>query len=248
MDCHGRRKEKEGKEILPLEKKTGETADGDDRRKSASERKGRRKKNELDGYYHGMDREAPAWRIFTVAQEMGSCLCRRFARGLWQRFDWLARWPNGLRTLPMPEGVRSHVEMPAAQHRHYTAHAVHGLDKNIVSTTASERAVLSVLSLGVALRTDESGASEAAETCIFLAWIWLAFAGHVVLFWLWLPRRGRWTAPVDSEIQRKMCEMLGISALKGYQVEALEAVCVNKRDTLHGVCADWEQKLLRILK
>ena len=29
-----------------------------------------------------------------------------------------------------------------------------------------------------------------------------------------------------------MCEMLGISALKGYQVEALEAVCVNKRDTL----------------
>ena len=44
-----------------------------------------------------------------------------------------------------------------------------GLDKNIVSTTAPERAVLSVLSLGVALRTDESGASEAAETCIFLA-------------------------------------------------------------------------------
>ena len=44
-----------------------------------------------------------------------------------------------------------------------------GLDKNIVSTTAPERAVLSELSLGVALRTDESGASEAAETCIFLA-------------------------------------------------------------------------------
>ena len=75
-----------------------------------------------------------------------------------------------------------------------------GLDKNIVSATAPERAVLSELSLGVALRTDESGASEAAETCIFLASIWLAFAGHVVLFWLWLPRRGRWTAPVDSEI------------------------------------------------
>ena len=37
-----------------------------------------------------------------------------------------------------------------------------GLDKNVVSTTAPERAVLSVLSLGVALRTDESGASEAA--------------------------------------------------------------------------------------
>ena len=59
-----------------------------------------------------------------------------------------------------------------------------GLDKNIVSTTAPERAVLSVMSLGVALRTDESGASEAAETVIFLASIWLAFASHVVLFWL----------------------------------------------------------------
>ena len=93
--------------------------------------------------------------------------------------------------------------------------------QNIVSTTAPERAVLSVMSLGVALRSDESGASEAAETFIFLASIWLAVAGHVVLFWLWLPRRGRWTAPVDSEIQRKICEMLEISVLKGYQVEAL---------------------------
>ena len=110
--------------------------------------------------------------------------------------------------------------------------ARNGLDKNIVSTTAPERAVLSVLSLGVALRTDESGASEAAETFIFLASISLAFAGHVVLFWLWLPRRGRRTAPVDREMQRKMCKMLGISALKGYQVEALEVVCLNKRDTL----------------
>ena len=50
-------------------------------------------------------------------------------------------------------------------------HIIHcarrGLDKTIVSTTAPERAVLSILSLGVALRTDESGASEAAETFIF---------------------------------------------------------------------------------
>ena len=107
-----------------------------------------------------------------------------------------------------------------------------GLDKNIVSTTAPERAVLSVLSLGVALQTGQSGASEVAETCIFLASIWLAFVCHVVLFWSWLPRRGRWTAPIDGEIQRKMCEMLEISALKGYQVEALEAACLNKRDTL----------------
>ena len=93
--------------------------------------------------------------------------------------------------------------------------------QNIVSTTAPERAVLSALSLGVALWTGQSGASEVAETCFSLASIWLAFVGHVVLFWLWLPRRGRWTAPVDSEIYRKMCEMLGISVLKGYQVEAL---------------------------
>ena len=28
-----------------------------------------------------------------------------------------------------------------------------------------------------------------------------------------------------------MCEILGISVLKGYQVKALEAVCLNKRDT-----------------
>ena len=39
-----------------------------------------------------------------------------------------------------------------------------------------------------------------------------------------------------------MLEMLGILALKGYQVEALEAVCLNKHDTA-GVYADWEQKL-----
>ena len=66
-----------------------------------------------------------------------------------------------------------------------------------------------------------------------------------ILFWLWLSRRGRWKAPVDSEIQRKMWKMLGISVLKGYQVEALEAVCLNKRDMpvwasslVHSVC-DW---------
>ena len=61
-----------------------------------------------------------------------------------------------------------------------------------------------------------------AEPCIFLAPIWFAFGCHAVLFWSWLPGRGRWTAPVDSEIRRKMCEMLGISAMKGYQVKALQ--------------------------
>ena len=38
--------------------------------------------------------------------------------------------------------------------------------------------------------TGQSGTSEVAETCIFLASIWLAFACHVVLFWLWLPGAG----------------------------------------------------------
>ena len=79
-----------------------------------------------------------------------------------------------------------------------------------------------------------------AKPSIFLAPIWLAFASHVVLFWSWLPWCRRWTAPVHREIQRKICEMLGISALEGYQVEALEGVCLNKCDTL--ACANWEQK------
>ena len=40
---------------------------------------------------------------------------------------------------------------------------------------------------------------------------------------------------VDSEIQRKMRDRLEISGLKGYQVEALEAVCFQQRDTLVSV-------------
>ena len=46
------------------------------------------------------------------------------------------------------------------------------------------------------------------------------------------PAREMDSAGIDSEIQRKICKMLRISALKSYQVEALEAVCFNKRDTL----------------
>ena len=106
-----------------------------------------------------------------------------------------------------------------------------GLDIIIVSATASELSILAVLSLGVALRTGQSGASEAAERCIFLSSIWFGFAGHVVLLWSWFSRRGRGTAPVDSEIQGEMCEMLGISLLKGHQVETLEPICPHKRDT-----------------
>ena len=56
--------------------------------------------------------------------------------------------------------------LPIGMHVHC---ARRDLDKNIVLATAPERAVLSVMSLGVALQTDESGASEAAETFIFLA-------------------------------------------------------------------------------
>ena len=41
-----------------------------------------------------------------------------------------------------------------------------------------------------------------------------------------------WTSPVYGKIQRKICEMLGILALKGYQVEALQAVCLSNRDML----------------
>ena len=118
--------------------------------------------------------------------------------------------------------------------------------QNIVSTTAPERAVLSVLSLGVALWTGQSGASEVAETCFFLASIWLAVAGHVVLFWLWLPRRGRRTAPVDSEIQRKICEMLEISVLKGYQVEAL--YLYGSANAIHCCVCRLAPETLRVLK
>ena len=50
-----------------------------------------------------------------------------------------------------------------------------------------------------------------AEPCTFLASICLAFASHVVLFWSWLPQCRRWTPPVDSEVQKKVCETLGIS-------------------------------------
>ena len=82
------------------------------------------------------------------------------------------------------DGPHLHFTVTCSDTAWYLHCARHGLDKNIVSTTAPERAVLSVMSLGVALQTDESGASEAAETFIFLASISLAFAGHVVLFWL----------------------------------------------------------------
>ena len=80
-----------------------------------------------------------------------------------------------------------------------------GLDIIVVSTTAPERAVLAVSSVGVALRTGQSGASAAAEPCIFLAPIWLAFTGHVVLFWSWFsPARkidsagGQWNTKKDT--------------------------------------------------
>ena len=74
-----------------------------------------------------------------------------------------------------------------------------------------------------------------AEPCIFLVPIWLPFAGHVVLFWSWLSARGRWTALVDSEIQRKICEMLGTLVWKGYLVEALSRSCTPEQTWRPGV-------------
>ena len=68
-----------------------------------------------------------------------------------------------------PWSQHSSTHKPSHLSGEYIHCARRGLDKNSVSTTAPERAVLSVMSLGVALRTDESGASEAAETFIFLA-------------------------------------------------------------------------------
>ena len=125
--------------------------------------------------------------------------------------------------------MRSHTSRGGAP---FTANLLHcasrGLDIIIVLTTAPEHAILTLLSLGVALKTGQSGASEAAEPRISLALIWLAFAGNVALLWSWCPWRGRWTPPLGNNIQRKICEMLGISWFKGYQVEALEAVCLNK--------------------
>ena len=129
-----------------------------------------------------------------------------------------------------------YIALSYTQYTHYTLRTPWSW-QNIVSTTAPERAVLSVLSLGVALWTAQSGASEVAETCFFLASISLAVAGHVILFWLWLPRRGRWTAPVDSEIQRKICEMLEVSVLEGYQVEALY-ICMAQQTRYAAVCVD----------
>ena len=122
----------------------------------------------------------------------------------------------------------------------YTAHAV--VLTKIVSTTAPERAVLSVLSLGVALRTDESGASEAAETFIFLASISLAFAGHVVLFWLWLP-----PARETDGAGRQWNAEKDVRNVRDFSVKRLPSggtrSCMPQQTRYAAVCADWEQKL-----
>ena len=106
-----------------------------------------------------------------------------------------------------------------------------GLDMCTVSATVPECAILAVSSLGVTLWIGQSAASEVQNRAF--SWkIWLAIAGRMVLFWSWLPRCRRWTAPVHREMQRKISKMLGISVLEGYQLEALEGVCLNKCDTL----------------
>ena len=114
--------------------------------------------------------------------------------------------------------------------------------QNIVSTTAPERAVLSVLSLGVALWTGQSGASEVAERCISLASIWLAFAGHVLLFWLWLPL----AREMDSASRQWNTEK-DMRNVRDFVVKRLPSGgtrCWMPQQTRYaGVCADWEQKL-----
>ena len=117
-----------------------------------------------------------------------------------------------------------------------------GLDKNIVSTTAPNRAVLSVLSLGVALWAGQSGASEAAETCIFLASIWLAFTGHVVLFW-YLASLAR---EMDSAGRQWKTEK-DVWNVRDFHVKRLPSggtrSCMPQQTWYASVCAYWEQKL-----
>ena len=52
--------------------------------------------------------------------------------------------------------------------------------------------------------------------------------------------------PVDSEIQRKICEILGISELKCYQVETLKGVRLNKGDIL--MCVPTGSRTPRVSK
>ena len=127
-------------------------------------------------------------------------------------------------------------------------HQVHcarcGLDIIIVSTTAPERAILAIPSQGVAIRTGQSGVCEATEPCIFLASIWLGFAGHVVLFWSWLsPPRAQ---EMDS-IGRQWNTEKDARNIRDFSVKRLPSggtrTCMPQQTWHSGVCAVWEQKL-----
>ena len=71
-----------------------------------------------------------------------------------------------------------------------------------------------------------------AQPFVFLAPIWLAFASYVVLLWSWLSRAQEMDIPGGQWNTQKDVRSVMDSPLKGYQVEALETVCLNKRDTL----------------
>ena len=89
--------------------------------------------------------------------------------------------------------------------------------------------LLSPYCIDFGLRTDQSGTSEAQNRAHFLSTNLISFyRSRGIALVMPVPAR-KMDGPGS---QRKICEVLGISALKGYQVEALEAICLNKRDTL----------------
>ena len=89
--------------------------------------------------------------------------------------------------------------------------------------------------------TNQVGARR-QKTFIFLASISLAFAGHVVLFWLWLPRRGE----TDGTGRQGNAEK-DVRNVRDFSVKRLPSggtrSCMPQQTRYAAVCADWEQKL-----
>ena len=87
------------------------------------------------------------------------------------------------------------------------------------------------IALGIALQIGQSGASE-VQNWAFLSTNLISFwQSHGIVLVIAAPAQ-EMDSPVNSEIRRKVCKMLGISALEGYQVEALQGVHLNKHDML----------------
>ena len=62
-----------------------------------------------------------------------------------------------------------------------------------------------------------------------------------IVFVMASPAREMDSAGRQVKYREKMCEMLGISVLKGYQVKPYS--CMTQQTRYAGVCADWDQKL-----